>query len=533
MRLPPRSEGASLVVAARRATGASVLDSADARFGGPGGPSARRGAGERGLGTMLGFARAATRRRVRPDARLAGYAVPARRDVGRRGRQLRALLRARDRRRAVPVRRARGRRVESTPIELPERTDLTSGTCYLPDVRPGQLYGYRVHGPYEPGAGPSLQPEQAADRPVREGDQRRRSSWDDDALRLHDRRTPTPTSRATTATAPARMPKCVVVDPAFTWGDDRPPRTPWNRTVIYECHVRGMTMLHPRVPEELRGTYLGLASDPILDHLTVARRDRGRAACRCTSSWTTATCVEQGPRPTTGATTRSASSPPTSRYATARPRPAGAASSSRWSRRCTGPGIEVILDVVYNHTAEGNHLGPTLSLRGIDNADVLPAHARRPALLHRLHRHRQQPEHAAPADVQLIMDSLRYWVTDMHVDGFRFDLAPVLARELYEVNRLGAFFDIIQQDPVLSPGQADRRAVGRRARTATRSATSRSAGRSGTASTATACAASGGATPGSCPSSRRASPGRATSTRRAGGAPTRASTSSPATTASR
>ncbi|MGH7858207.1 MAG: glycogen debranching protein GlgX, partial [Candidatus Binatia bacterium] len=245
----------------------------------------------------------------------------------------------------------------------------------------------------------------------------------------------------------AHVPKCVVIDPAFTWGDDRPPRTSWNRTVIYECHVKGMTIRHPDVPEDRRGTYLGMASDAILDHwlrlgVTAVELmpvhhfavERHLAERGLTNYWGYNSIAFLAPDV---------------RYATG-----GLGQQvlefKSMVKALHRAGIEVILDVVYNHTAEGNHLGPTLSLRGIDNVAYYRLTPDNPRhymdftgcgnSLNMLH----------PRTIQLIMDSLRYWVTEMHVDGFRFDLAPALARELYEVNRLGTFFDIIHQDPVLS-----------------------------------------------------------------------------------
>ena len=242
------------------------------------------------------------------------------------------------------------------------------------------------------------------------------------------------------------MPKCVVVDSAFTWIGDRNPRTPWNQTVIYECHVKGMTMLHPHVPEHLRGTYLGLCSDPMLEYFQALGVtalellpvhqfvvDRHLAERGLTNYW--------------GYNSIGFFAPDV-RYAS---RGLGnqVYEFKSMVKTLHSAGIEVILDVVYNHTGEGNHLGPTLSLRGIDNRAY-----------YRLEPNQRfytdftgtgnslNMQH--PRTIQLIMDSLRYWVTDMHVDGFRFDLAPVLARELHDVDKLSAFFDIIHQDPTLA-----------------------------------------------------------------------------------
>ncbi|MET0153019.1 MAG: alpha-amylase family glycosyl hydrolase, partial [Candidatus Binatia bacterium] len=317
--------------------------------------------------------------------------------------------------------------------------------AYLPDVRPGQLYGYRVRGPYDPGAGHRFNDAKLLLDPYALAISGR-LTWDDSVFgyAIGDPRQ----DLAKHARDNARhVPRSLVVDGAFSWGEDRPPRVPWNQTVIYECHVRGMTIRHPEVPEGLRGTYLGLVSDPIVDHLLglgitavelmpvhhfVAEKrlfDRG-----LTDYWGyNSICFFA----------------PDARYATAGDGRQVAEFKSM-VKALHRAGIEVILDVVYNHTGEGNHLGPTLSLRGIDNAAyyrLLPDDRRRYEdftgcgnSLNMLH----------PRTIQLIMDSLRYWVQEMHVDGFRFDLASTLARELYEVDRLGAFFDIIHQDPVLS-----------------------------------------------------------------------------------
>jgi glycogen operon protein len=245
----------------------------------------------------------------------------------------------------------------------------------------------------------------------------------------------------------ADMPKSVVIDPAFVWGDDRPPQTPWNRTVIYECHVKGMTKLHPAVPDHLRGTYLGLASDPIIDHL----RSLGVTAVELMPVHHFVNerhLVEMGLSDYWGYNSIGFFAPDV-RYATGT---LGQQVEEFKSMVKTfhRAGIEVILDVVYNHTAEGNHMGPTLAMKGIDNRAyyrLMPDDPRHYMdftgtgnSLNMLHSR----------TMQMIMDSLRYWIIEMHVDGFRFDLAPALARELYEVNRLGTFFDIIQQDPFIS-----------------------------------------------------------------------------------
>ena len=333
---------------------------------------------------------------------------------------------------------------ETHRIRLRERTDLI-WHCYLPDVRPGQLYGYRVLGPYEPQRGHRFNANKLLIDPYARAISGS-IEWSD-ALYGYTIGHPDADLSFDERDSADGMPKCVVIDPSFVWGDDQPPDIPWNRTVIYECHVRGMTMRHPGVPRRLRGTYLGLISDPIIDHLrslgiTAVElmpvhqfvRDRRLVEMGLTNYW--------------GYNTLSFLAPDVG-YAT-RGLGQQAHEFKSMVKGLHRAGIEVILDVVYNHTGEGNEMGPTLSLRGVDNAAyyrLVPGEERHYMdftgtgnSLNMLH----------PRTIQLIMDSLRYWITEMHVDGFRFDLAPVLARELYEVNRLGTFFDIIQQDPVIS-----------------------------------------------------------------------------------
>ncbi len=331
---------------------------------------------------------------------------------------------------------------ESHRIPVRERTDLI-WHVYLPDIRPGQLYAYRVHGAYEPEGGHRFNPNKLLLDPYAKA-ATGTIEWSDaifgyqvgaDDLSFNEE-----------DSAPG-MPRCVVVDPSFTWGDDQPPKIPWNRTVIYEAHVKGMTQLHPGVPDHLRGTYLGLASEPIIDHL----RSLGITAIELMPVHQFVDerhLVERGLRDYWGYNSIGFFAPDV-RYACGR---LGEQVDEFKSmvKSFHRAGIEVILDVVYNHTAEGNHMGPTLSFRGIDNDAyyrLVPDDLRHYMdftgtgnSMNMLH----------PRTMQLIMDSLRYWIGEMHVDGFRFDLAPALARELYEVNRLHTFFDIIQQDPVIS-----------------------------------------------------------------------------------
>ncbi len=333
---------------------------------------------------------------------------------------------------------------ESHRVRLPERTDL-AWHGYLPDIYPGQLYGYRVHGPYEPEQGHRFNPHKivldpyakAIGRDLGWGDEMfgYRVGDDGEDLSMDDRDNA------------AIAPLAAVIDTAFTWGDDSPPAIPRHKMVIYETHVKGFSLLHPDVPEKIRGTYLGLGSEAAIAHfrrlgvnavelMPVHHRVDDRHL------------VEVGLNNFWGYNTLAFFAPDT-RYAT------GAGSESahefKWMvHSLHAAGIEVILDVVYNHTAEGNQLGPTLSLRGIDNASYY-------RLVHDQPRYYMDYTGCGntlnmqhPRVLQLIMDSLRYWVLEMHVDGFRFDLASALARELHEVDKLGAFFDIIHQDPVLS-----------------------------------------------------------------------------------
>ena len=333
--------------------------------------------------------------------------------------------------------------VESARIELPERTDFV-WHGFFPDVRPGQLYGYRVHGPYEPDQGHRFNPNKLLLDPYAMAITGQ-IDWDDathgytigdpDGDRSFDRRD-----------SAQHMPKGVVVDPTFSWGDDRHLETPPNRTIIYETHVRGMTMRHPRIDDEIRGTYLALASDPILDHLL----DLGVTAVELLPVHQFVDdriLLEKGLRNYWGYNTLGFFAPEV-RYAT------GGHGQQVYEfktmvKTLHRAGIEVILDVVYNHTAEGNHLGPTLSFRGIDNASYYRLHPDSSRYYYDFTGTGNSLNMNHPRVVQLVMDSLRYWVTEMHVDGFRFDLAPTLARDWNGVNRLGAFFSAIQQDPIL------------------------------------------------------------------------------------
>jgi isoamylase len=314
---------------------------------------------------------------------------------------------------------------------------------YLPDVGPGQRYGYRVHGPYEPAEGHRCNPAKllldpygkAVDGQVR---------WHEALFgyRFGD------LARINTADSAPYMPTNVVINPFFDWGDDRPPRTPYHGTVIYEAHVRGLTLCHPDIPPDQRGTYAGLAHPAVIEHLT-------RLGVTAVELMPVHQFVPEHELVDRGLTNywgynTIAFLAPHNGYAAASTPGGQIGEFKAMVKALHGAGIEVILDVVYNHTAEGDHRGPTLSFRGIDNAAYyrLADEDKRFYLDYTGCGNSFNVRH--PHALQLIMDSLRYWVLDAHVDGFRFDLAAALARELHDVDRLSAFFDLVQQDPVVS-----------------------------------------------------------------------------------
>jgi len=331
----------------------------------------------------------------------------------------------------------------SAQIDLPEQTDMV-WHGFLRGLRPGQLYGYRVHGPYDPQQGHRFNPNKVVLDPYALGIGRQ-VHWSDENFGYVVGDPGADLSfdaRDNCATAPL----AAVIDPAFSWGDDRPPRTPWHETVIYEMHVKGLTRLHPQVPEALRGSYAGLVSEPVLRYF----KELGITAVELMPVHHHVDdrhLVENGLTNYWGYNTLSFFAPDV-RYGSVRDPAEQVREFKTMVRGLHAAGIEVILDVVYNHTGEGNHLGPTLSLRGIDNRSYYRLKDGRHYLDFTGTGNTLNMTH--PRVLQLIMDSLRYWVQEMHVDGFRFDLASALARELYEVDRLGAFFDIIHQDPVIS-----------------------------------------------------------------------------------
>ncbi|GJF06637.1 glycogen debranching protein GlgX [Pseudonocardia sp. D17] len=332
---------------------------------------------------------------------------------------------------------------EETRVRLTE-VDGFVWHCYLPGIEPGQHYGYRIHGPYDPARGLRCNPNKllidpyakAVDGPVR---------WDEAVFGY---RFGEPDERNDSDSAPF-VPKSVVVNPYFDWGSDRPPRVPYHETIVYEAHVRGLTINHPDVPEELRGTYAGLAHPAMIEHLQLL----GITAVELmpVHEFITDHHLEQRGLANYWGYNTIAFLAPHHAYAMASGRAGNQVQEFKaMVRDLHEAGIEVILDVVYNHTAEGSDMGPTLSMRGIDNH----AYYRLVEDDQRYYMDYTGTGNSLnvrnPHTLQLIMDSLRYWVTEMHVDGFRFDLASTLAREFYDVDRLSVFFDLVQQDPVIS-----------------------------------------------------------------------------------
>jgi len=334
-----------------------------------------------------------------------------------------------------------GGRREVQRIAFREHTDQV-WHCYLPEARPGLLYGYRVHGPYRPEEGHRFNPHKLLLDPYAKcivGALR----WSDAhfGYKVGDAAEDLSYDRRDSAAA---MPKCKVIDPAFTWAADRSPQIPWNEMVIYEAHVRGFTKKHPEVPPALRGTYAGLACAPVVEYL----RRLGITTLELMPVHAFVDdrhLVDKGLRNYWGYNTIGFFAPE-GRYSAS-----GKANEFKTMvKTLHSAGIEVILDVVYNHTAEGSHLGPTLAFRGVDNASYYRLNPENRRYYEDYTGCGNTLDMQHPRVLQLIMDSLRYWVTEMHVDGFRFDLAAALARELHEVDRLAAFFDILRQDPVLS-----------------------------------------------------------------------------------
>ncbi len=327
--------------------------------------------------------------------------------------------------------------------------------AYLPNVIPGQRYGFRVHGPFDPAAGHRCDPSKLLLDPY--GKAFHGDFTFGQALYSYDLLAVDPKAPDAESADPGTPPMVdslghtmtsVVINPFFDWAYDRSPNIPYHETVIYEAHVKGMTQTHPGIPEELRGTYAGLAHPAIIDHLK-SLSVTAIELMPVHQFLHDARLLDLGLRNYWGYNTFGFFAPH-NEYASSRQAGSAVADFKSMVRTFHEAGIEVILDVVYNHTAEGNHLGPTINFRGIDNA----AYYRLVDEDLRLYKDYTGTGNSLnarhPHVLQLIMDSLRYWVSEMHVDGFRFDLAATLARELHDVDRLSAFFDLVQQDPIVS-----------------------------------------------------------------------------------
>ena len=326
-------------------------------------------------------------------------------------------------------------------VELTE-VDAFVWHCYLPGIQPGQLYGYRVHGPFDPDSGHRCDPTKLLLDPYAKAIDGQIQN--DQAIFSYDFADP---SRRNEQDSLGKTMLSVVINPFFDWGHDRPPRHEYHDSVIYEAHVKGLTMTHPEVPEEIRGTYAAIAHPAIIEHL----QQLGITAIELlpVHQFVQDTSLqEQGLTNYWGYNTIGFLAPHNA-YASGG-RGQQVTEFKAMVKALHEADIEVILDVVYNHTAEGNHMGPTLAFRGLDNASYY-------RLVDEQKDHYYDTTGTGnsllmrnPHVLQLIMDSLRYWVTEMHVDGFRFDLAATLARQFHEVDKLSAFFDLIQQDPIIS-----------------------------------------------------------------------------------
>ncbi len=330
-----------------------------------------------------------------------------------------------------------------TAIDLPEMTAF----CwhgYLPNVGPGQRYGYRVHGPWDPPSGHRCNPAKLLLDPYGKAVDGQ-VQWNEAVFPYYF--ADPERSKNDLDSAPF-MPKSVVINPYFGWGNDHHPRTPWHDTIIYELHVKGFTRLHPDVPKPLRGTYAGLAHPAAIKHL----KTLGVTAVELLPVHQfiqDSILLDRGLRNYWGYNSIGYLAPH-NEYSSGGQAGQQVQEFKQMVRTLHERGIEVILDVVYNHTAEGNHLGPVLSMKGIDNAAYYRLVDRQKQYYMDYTGTGNSLNMRHPHVLQLIMDSLRFWHLEMHVDGFRFDLAATLARELHDVDRLSAFFDIIQQDPVIS-----------------------------------------------------------------------------------
>ncbi len=329
-----------------------------------------------------------------------------------------------------------------TRVELPEY-DAFVWHGHLPDVGPGQRYGYRVNGPYDPAQGHRCNPNKLLLDPYAKAIEGK-IDWDES---LFGYRFGAPDERNDDDSAPHMM-TSVVINPYFDWRNDHQLNVPYHESLIYETHVKGMTISHPDIPQRIRGTYAGLSHPVMIDHLT----GLGITAVELMPVHqfvTDSALHEKGLSNYWGYNTIGFLAPHNG-YSSSGDRGEQVQEFKAMVRTLHEAGIEVILDVVYNHTAEGNHLGPTLSFRGLDNAAYYRLVDDNPAMYMDYTGTGNSLNARNPHSLQLIMDSLRYWIVEMHVDGFRFDLASVLARELHDVDRLSAFFDLVQQDPVVS-----------------------------------------------------------------------------------
>jgi glycogen operon protein len=331
-----------------------------------------------------------------------------------------------------------------TRIPLRERTAFV-WHAYVPGVAPGTRYGYRISGEYAPEKGLRFNEHVVLLDPYAKAVERH-ERWDEGVF-AYELGAPEGDEKKSDREA-LGAPRAVIVDPSFDWGDDARPGIPLHRSVIYEAHVRGMTIRHPEVPERIRGRYAGLASDPMIRYF----KELGVNAVELLPVHAFVDdklLLDRGLRNYWGYNSIAFFAPET-RYRTADIAGEGVREFKEMVKRLHAAGIEVILDVVYNHTAEGNHLGPTMSFRGIDNPTYYLLTADNPRFYLDYTGTGNSLNVRHPQTLQLIMDSLRYWVLDMHVDGFRFDLASTLARSLHEVDQLSSFFTIIHQDPVIS-----------------------------------------------------------------------------------
>ncbi len=331
---------------------------------------------------------------------------------------------------------------KETVVTLPE-VDARVWHGYLPRVGPGQRYGYRVHGPYNPKRGHRCNPHKLLLDPYAKAVEGQ-VDWDESLFGYHFA---DPAKRNDVDSAPHAM-KSVVISPFFDWQNDRNPRIPYHDTVIYEAHVKGLTMTHPDVPEEVRGTYAGLSHPVMIEHL----KKRGVTAVELmpVHQFVQDHHLQQRGLANHWGYNTIGFFAPHNAYAASGQQGQQVLEFKSMVRDLHEAGMEVILDVVYNHTAEGSNMGPTMSFRGIDNQAYYRLVDGKPEHYYDTTGTGNTFLMRSPHVLQLIMDSLRYWVTDMHVDGFRFDLASSLARQVHEVDRLSAFFDLVQQDPIVS-----------------------------------------------------------------------------------